>query len=149
MADERYTIRQFLDMRGVDEPCSDCGGMGRKSYPNTATWRRGGICGQAFTDDVCDTCWGTGDSHKRGVDLRAQLDGERQRTAERAVELLAQSALCDIKSARPAVSALCAELDKLGSFRARKERPDWFRECCRSLAKRLRLGIGETAADDG
>ncbi len=149
MADERYTIRQFLDMRGVYDPCSDCGGMGRKSYPNTCTWRRGGICGQAFTDDVCDTCWGTGDRYRRGVDLRVQLDGERQRVADGAVGLLAASALCGIKNAHPAVSALCAELDKLGSFRGRKARPDWFRECCQSLAKQLRRGIGETVGDDG
>lgn len=43
----------------------DCGGLGVKQYPNTATWNRAAvIAGQSFTKDVCDTCWGSGDASK-------------------------------------------------------------------------------------
>ncbi len=39
--------------------CRECGGSGYKLYGSTATWR-GGIGGQAMTNDVCDYCWGSG-----------------------------------------------------------------------------------------
>jgi hypothetical protein len=59
----------FLMLRGVETPCAGCGGYGVKMYASTATWR-GGIGGQAITRDVCDRCWGTGDAHRKGTDLR-------------------------------------------------------------------------------
>ncbi len=52
-----------LDMRGVETPCDECGGLGVKTYDSTATWR-GGVGGQALTNDVCDKCWGSGDKHR-------------------------------------------------------------------------------------
>ena len=52
--------------------CKKCAGIGRRSYPNTATFMSGPgvIAGQAITEDVCDVCWGTGDSNRPGQDLR-------------------------------------------------------------------------------
>lgn len=55
--------------RGVKAPCPRCCGWGRRCYASTATWR-GGMGGAMTTDDVCDACWGTGDAHNRGADLR-------------------------------------------------------------------------------
>jgi len=52
------TCRDFLV--DANRTCSGCGGSGYKFYSSTATWR-GGAGGQAFTNDVCDKCWGSGD----------------------------------------------------------------------------------------
>ena len=54
-------------LKGV--ACLECSGLGRRMYSSTATWR-GGIGGQAMTDGVCDSCWGTGRTDKTGPDLR-------------------------------------------------------------------------------
>ncbi len=43
--------------------CKECNGSGYKTYGSTATWR-GGIGGQAMTNDVCDYCWGSGSNSK-------------------------------------------------------------------------------------
>ena len=69
-------------LKGV--ACSVCNGVGSRSYPSTATWR-GGIGGQAFTVDVCDTCWGTGRNDQTGPDLRAM--NRHIRTLEHALRL--------------------------------------------------------------
>ncbi len=47
----------------LGNPCSDCGGSGYKLYGSTATWRSG-IGGAMMTEDVCDVCWGSGDTDK-------------------------------------------------------------------------------------
>lgn len=49
--------------------CKKCSGRGRRAYASTATWR-GGIGGQAITEDVCDSCWGTGRIDRKGFDIR-------------------------------------------------------------------------------
>lgn len=63
----------MLHARGVRHPCMKCTGYGRFNYPNTGTWRatKGALVGHAFTMDVCDDCWGSGDCRRPGVDLRA------------------------------------------------------------------------------
>src|SRR6185436_16912885 len=45
-----------------ENACLSCGGFGVRVYGSTATWR-GGIGGQALTNDVCDKCWGSGHRH--------------------------------------------------------------------------------------
>lgn len=67
----------LLEERGVETPCSQCSGLGVRAYGSTATWR-GGIGGQAITRGVCDHCWGSGDEHLHGVDLRAAMGRERE-----------------------------------------------------------------------
>lgn len=68
--------------RNIYSPiCGDCHGSGVRHYPNTATWRKrpGQIVGHAFTWDVCDRCWGSGDplkpwpSHELLKDCRTAL----------------------------------------------------------------------------
>lgn len=49
--------------------CNTCQGYGTRIYPDTSTWGNG-CGGQAMTEGVCDTCWGTGRTDKSGVDLR-------------------------------------------------------------------------------
>lgn len=49
--------------------CHSCGGAGEKGYANTATWS-GGVGGQSMTQDVCDSCWGTGRSDKKNPSLK-------------------------------------------------------------------------------
>ena len=68
-------------LKGV--ACTGCGGVGRKSYPSTATWA-GGIGGQAVTDGICDKCWGTGRTDRTGADLRRIR--ARLAVAERVIE---------------------------------------------------------------
>lgn len=63
----RHILRQW---RGVRDPCPKCHGAGVRSYGSTSTWH-GGMGGCAITKDVCDTCWGSGDEHRHGEDLRA------------------------------------------------------------------------------
>lgn len=53
----------MLDARGVETPCEGCGGLGVKAYGNTSTWRYG-LGGSAITNDVCDRCWGSGDTNR-------------------------------------------------------------------------------------
>ncbi len=65
--------RSHLDWRGVQNPCAKCSGSGRFYYTSTATWdnRPGIIAGRGFTRDVCDDCWGSGDTSRPGEDLRS------------------------------------------------------------------------------
>jgi len=68
---------EFLSMRGVekDDVCGSCNGLGVKTYASTSTWRRG-IGGQAITNDVCDSCWGSGRKSVTWANLR-KLEDER------------------------------------------------------------------------
>lgn len=71
-ADMAITAAQQLlglayNLKGVQ--CPQCGGLGEKAYGSTATFR-GGIGGQMITSDVCDGCWGTGRTDKKGPDRR-------------------------------------------------------------------------------
>lgn len=64
----KETLNQYgpsSRMHIVDEHdmCRECGGSGYKLYGSTATWR-GGIGGQAMTNDVCDYCWGSGSNSR-------------------------------------------------------------------------------------
>lgn len=71
---------EWLRWRGIEEPCKDCGGAGRRAYANTTGWR-GGISGQSITDDVCDKFWGSGDAQRKGPDIMTRdemLDGLRR-----------------------------------------------------------------------
>jgi hypothetical protein len=69
----------LLSWRNVTDPCETCSGSGVRTYSTTATWRYNCIGGSMCTTDVCDRCWGTGDLHRRGADLRylyGRIDAE-------------------------------------------------------------------------
>ena len=59
-----------LARRSAGVACEACGGYGHRTYANTSTWGRSGISGRALTEDVCDSCWGTGRADRKGADLR-------------------------------------------------------------------------------
>lgn len=65
-------IARVIEARGVETPCTRCSGLGTRVYGSTSTWS-GGIGGQAMTTSACDACWGTGDAHKTGANLRAMI----------------------------------------------------------------------------
>lgn len=89
---------RLLDWRGVDAAtvCRRCGGSGRWTYSDTSTWaRRGG--GQSLTADVCDACWGTGDTERRGADLRRMAaEVERLRQWQGAIRRQVYAALREV-----------------------------------------------------
>lgn len=62
---------RFLKYRHIQTPCTKCKGVGKFRYPDTGTYKTvsGMIVGRAFTLDVCDACWGSGDSDNKGEDL--------------------------------------------------------------------------------
>jgi len=71
-------LKYFLELRGVETPCKKCGGTGVITYGSTSTWR-GGIGGQSMTNDVCDTCWGSGDAVRTWVNLRKASSEKKAR----------------------------------------------------------------------
>jgi hypothetical protein len=128
-------------MRGVEDPCPTCRGSGVKVYGSTATWH-GGIGGAMMSRDVCDTCWGSGDEHRKGADLRA-LEG-RIRAAEARARLSDLAEVCGatLKSFAPAIERVCDELEKMSGWRySRRELPAMFSDACSLLARRLREGV--------
>lgn len=62
-------LKALNAVRGVENPCQLCGGLGKYTYGDTTTWR-GGCGGQTATTDICDKCWGSGDATKPWTDLR-------------------------------------------------------------------------------
>lgn len=76
-----------ISFGGPDEPCPHCRAQGWRQYSSTATWR-GGLGGQAFCQDVCDQCWGSGDLTYPGYDIRkAEAKFRSQVRAEAAEHL--------------------------------------------------------------
>lgn len=65
---DKLQFKNFLKWRDVKTPCEACGGRGLLLYSDTSTWRYG-IGQQIPTADVCDACWGTGDSEVVGANL--------------------------------------------------------------------------------
>ena len=49
--------------------CEKCGGVGERTYASTSTWR-GGMGGASITPGVCDECWGSGRTDRKGPDQR-------------------------------------------------------------------------------
>jgi hypothetical protein len=66
-----YVPSSRVDFVYEGDECLECSASGYQTYSDTSTWRRGGVAGQTFTNDVCDKCWGSGSkskpwpSHKR------------------------------------------------------------------------------------
>ena len=70
---ENFHHQHALSWRMLDpclnNICKTCDGSGVKTYGSTSTWR-GGMSGQMITRDVCDSCWGSGDVDRKGVNLQ-------------------------------------------------------------------------------
>lgn len=95
-----------LMWRGLDIDenaiCKRCSGAGVRAYGDTSTWRkRPGM--QMFTSDVCDCCWGSGNSEQPWTNLRhvvsnkdiasrdARVKAEAVREMAKAMGLIAAS----------------------------------------------------------
>jgi hypothetical protein len=126
--------RRFLRWRGVKEPCPKCSGRGCYAYSNGATWR-GGMGTTSPEWDVCDVCWGTGDEHRHGVDLRKQREQFNATVALEAGKHLSLG-VGGIGETRPAIEAIADELDRLA--RGRKDRPRHFYSLVGYLAHKVR-----------
>ncbi len=90
-----------------------------------------------MTSDVCDECWGSGDSVRTWTNLRALEEKTEKKIAVQALEFLSGPAR--IRSFHDGVTQLIAELTKLS--KGRKERPHGFREAASYIAKRLEFTI--------
>lgn len=69
MADRRRVILDWLGVSDEADLCRRCHGRGQRAYGSATTWR-GGIGGQAVTQDVCNMCWGTGVKARTGENLK-------------------------------------------------------------------------------
>lgn len=85
-------LESFLNWRGIElgNECETCQGAGVYTYGSTSTWRMT-AGGQMMTTGTCDKCWGSGDRHKKGIDLRklsAQRSPEWYAMAEAAIDFM-------------------------------------------------------------
>ena len=96
---------------GIDpeESCRRCGGLGRRVYGASSTWR-GGPGGQTMTPGVCDLCWGTGHAKREGTDLR-RVENEIAALRAEVAALKAErdAALAENEALRAGRDALLAE----------------------------------------
>lgn len=130
--------------RGVLAPCAKCYGWGVCFYSSTATWR-GGMGGQAVTRDVCDLCWGSGDSVERGTDLRALAGKIRALEIESSRRWFSERSGAAMSSMRPHMLAVASELDRMARKRTAPAGLDlfWHRRYVEALASVLRELVGE------
>lgn len=128
----------LLEWRGVDTPCKRCGGSGRTVYSNTSTWH-GGIGGSAMTDDVCCWCWGTGDEHRKGADLRRMTAQRRAWEAEQCAKWLAARTGATLQIMRRDLKLLVEVIAKEAKRRKPPEgtEPFWYARAAESLAAAL------------
>lgn len=98
-----------------ERPCPACKAQGYKWYGSTATWR-GGIGGQAMTQGVCDTCWGSGDLDYPGYNIREAEAKVAQRVESLAFDHLERRMGQGLQLG-VGIGELCAELDRYAKKR--------------------------------
>lgn len=133
-------MRLLRRYRGVEDPCLRCQGLGIATYSSGATWR-GGMGTTKSERDVCDSCWGTGDRYRTGVDLRRLRDEEQQRVALAAVTELAESAGATMPVVAGAVSHIIRALDVIIDKRGAPAAP-YLPEMAKALGNTLRRAMG-------
>lgn len=139
MLDDNEIARLLHRRRGVDDPCKACHGWGCRSYSSTATWR-GGIGGQAFCMDICDKCWGTGDSFRIGTDIRALEQKQREWEREQCLQYFARVTGSTLSVMREHVRAMA---DILSAQERKRKIPEgfnefWWRQSLHAVASSLR-----------
>ena len=142
MTDREQRFAEFLRMRGVETPCSKCGGLGTHIYGSTSTWR-GGIGGCMCTKGVCNHCWGSGDEHRHGDDLRAFEARIKAQREYEVAEYVARATGTWLPNCYDGIEAVCQLLDDASKSTRRKPRPSGFDEACHILSSTLRCGIEE------
>jgi len=129
---------EFLRNRGLsrfETVCPPCGGWGLKWYSSGATWR-GGMGTASSAQDVCNFCWGSGNSSKPWLNLKTLQEDIELEISRRAHMLLADAAGTNIGAMQPAIYELVLELEKFS--RGRKPRAAFFVDLCLSLIKILK-----------
>ena len=71
----------------IQNKCSACNGSGYKLYGSTATWHDYFIAGCAMTWDICNECWGSGDTDNPWLNLKL-LDIKMQEAEQRVQKLV-------------------------------------------------------------
>jgi hypothetical protein len=132
----------LLEARRIGTPCERCDGIGGLLYPSTATWK-GGVGGRAMTWDVCDRCWGSGDSDRPWTDLCTLQVEEDRRVAEQAWSYFAEGLGTDLPSIAASLIELAKEISKIRrpSPSKRKRRPQFFENVCAHLERRVVEGV--------
>lgn len=116
MSERHYTLEHFLRLRGVQTPCEKCKGLGSYCYSSGSTWRGGmGTC--AFTYDVCDKCWNTGDKYRIGTDIRAIEASRKNWEAEQCLTYLGQRLGIGLSGMKKRVGQLAELCQKQASKR--------------------------------
>lgn len=140
----------LLRVREIQSACDRCLGTGVRAYGSTATWR-GGIGGQSVTSDVCDACWGSGDSERPWLNLRLNAAERREWENEQCMSHFARIANLNLETMR----AHFAEIAKLLEREERKRKTPFdhesngffWRITLRGLAKTIRKLSGNTCDD--
>jgi hypothetical protein len=106
--------KRLLEWRGVDTPCTMCSGSGVRAYSNTSTWH-GGMGGNMFTNDVCDACWGTGDEHRKGVNLREFTAQRKAWEADQCLQYLGQRLGTNLGGMKLRIARTCRPVRRAGA----------------------------------
>lgn len=125
----------LLRNRGLsrfDKICAPCGGWGVKWYSSGATWR-GGVGTTSSEQDVCNVCWGSGNTDRPWPNLKTLEADTAKLVQERALTLLVDAAGAHSSVMQPAITELVLELQKFA--KGRKPRPPFFVELCLSLIR--------------
>lgn len=130
--------------RGVypEHFCEACRGNGVRTYSNTATWR-GGIAGQACTQDVCDKCWGSGDRHNPWTDIRKLEQKRTDWQEDQVFDYIHRKLGMNFDTFKYAVEQLAKYCDKQERRRklpeGRPERMDefWYRHTWHAMSNML------------
>ena len=145
------TLEEIHRRRGVSVPCEQCDGLGAHMYSSGATWR-GGMGTASFEPDVCDVCWGSGDAHRHGADLRAMTAQRDAWDDGQAVAYLSRSIGLRYTDTAARVEMLAALADKEANRRKLPDGADafWWARGWESLASTLRrLAKGAAQATEG
>jgi hypothetical protein len=86
---QEQRLECFKSWRNIETLCTVCSGAGVRAYSSTTGWH-GGIGGQMMISGVCDHCWGSGDEHRHGADLR-RIESELNHYKSLAAKLEAQT----------------------------------------------------------
>lgn len=103
--------KDFLKKRGVYIPCPKCAGYGVRFYGSGATWR-GGVGTASCERDICDECWGTGDFHRKGTDIRKLENALKSKEASDCANWLMNKTGINFKFTRGHWKHLLERLDK-------------------------------------
>lgn len=129
----------LLEWRCIETACSTCGGSGVRAYGSTATWH-GGIGGASITNDVCDRCWGSGDTNRPGVNLRQMMAARAAWEDQQVIEFLSRKLGMGLGDMRQRVIDLAALCDKEAGRRKIPDGKDmfWWRQSWGALGSILK-----------